>query len=674
MKVKYSLLTIVLTVSILFFGTTATAQISEADLQAMIAQLQAQISLLLQQVAQLQAEQGTTQTWCYTFNNNLGYKSSGNTDVGFLHSALEKEGISYAPDIGNTYSNGTASAVVQFQEKYASETLTLWGLKHGTGYMGTTTRAKLNKLYKCDDSTSTQTSVADPTPTTDKGHPTIPNPLPPQEPLPSLQKPFISSINPLSGGKDTVVTLNGSNFILKSPVIFNQDGVIRAVINNVYVSSSQLKITLDNLLIEKLDQGTYQLRTSNLDGFSNSINFTFFPYVWPKPYVFQPEQSIEIISQNDERTYYIGRDELNIRWKSRGVKQVYIFLVAYDNQGNQTSITEIVSGLDADPFDYYLYKIPLGMDSNKLYKVIVSSTKNLSNGVLDYSDNYFFLKYPTIDPYGKDSPPAIVVKYPVGGETITVGQNVTIKWNGYGMWGGKVFIQLENDSYKYKIAEDISGSLGVYYWTVKSLDNFNLSNNSKFKIRIGGYSADNIYVEDTSDNYFNIIPEVISCIDTDGGIDYNIKGTTISGVENNKSLTDYCDSGQLIEAYCGTDGKILTKSYQCPYGCSAGFCMGAPEAFLYLLYPTGGEELERGQTLPILWTSGLVEKINIVITGDSDSTVIDSNIPALQSYYDWVIPSTINKGSYTMTIYDVNNASSVVATSSKFNIVDAQLP
>ncbi|MDO8524372.1 MAG: Ser-Thr-rich GPI-anchored membrane family protein [bacterium] len=129
--------------------------VSVDDLRALIAQLQAQIQALQVQLQQTQGQQPVQ--WCHTFNTNLGIGSSG-AEFDALQTALMKDGasgadLSYdsAAGMGQSSKFGeyTASAVVGFQQKYASEILTPLGLKHGTGYLGKSTRAKLNKLYGC---------------------------------------------------------------------------------------------------------------------------------------------------------------------------------------------------------------------------------------------------------------------------------------------------------------------------------------------------------------------------------------------------------------------------------------------------------------------------------------------------------------------------------------------
>ncbi len=117
------------------------------ELQTQIQVIQTQIASLQQQLAQVQ---GGTTTWCYDFNVNLKY-GMRSAKVEALQTALIKEGftISQSETSAKYFSESTASAVVGFQEKYASEILTPLKLQHGTGYGGVATRTKLNKLYGC---------------------------------------------------------------------------------------------------------------------------------------------------------------------------------------------------------------------------------------------------------------------------------------------------------------------------------------------------------------------------------------------------------------------------------------------------------------------------------------------------------------------------------------------
>jgi hypothetical protein len=72
----------------------------------------------------------------------------------------------------------------------------------------------------------------------------------------------------------------------------------------------------------------------------------------------------------------------------------------------------------------------------------------------------------------------------------------------------------------------------------------------------------------------------VFCTDTDGGINYTVKGT-LTIIENGTvttTNTDYCRSattkfkGYVFEYYCN-DTAVASNQYKCPKGCSDGKCV-----------------------------------------------------------------------------------------------------
>jgi hypothetical protein len=139
---KVFLLTIIV---VAIFSCVTASAMTESERQTLIAQIQQQIAVLTQQLQQMLAQQASSSTWCYTFNYNLGFAQSGTEPVANLHIALNKQGISYAPDAINVYAIPTESAVKRFQTKYGI---------NPTGYVGPVTREKLNDLYGCQTQTT----------------------------------------------------------------------------------------------------------------------------------------------------------------------------------------------------------------------------------------------------------------------------------------------------------------------------------------------------------------------------------------------------------------------------------------------------------------------------------------------------------------------------------------
>lgn len=140
--------------TLVFAPNASFAQMdNESFLRARIAELQTQLDSL---TAQLKGKAASGE-FCHTFKVNLRIGQKG-VEVAALQTVLEKEGFMIAKDeksgggrrnIFAEFGESTASAVTGFQEKYRDEILTPNGLERGNGFVGRSTRAKLNELYGC---------------------------------------------------------------------------------------------------------------------------------------------------------------------------------------------------------------------------------------------------------------------------------------------------------------------------------------------------------------------------------------------------------------------------------------------------------------------------------------------------------------------------------------------
>jgi len=144
MNVKKAILIVVLLVLVV--------GLSKVDLPIAKAQT---IKEVIEQISQLQSQlnellEKEPRAWCYNFENDLKQGGHG-PEVRVLQAALEAEGfkIEEGEKLNNYFGSSTLSAVILFQEKYKKDILEPWGLQTGTGYVGKTTRTKLNELYGC---------------------------------------------------------------------------------------------------------------------------------------------------------------------------------------------------------------------------------------------------------------------------------------------------------------------------------------------------------------------------------------------------------------------------------------------------------------------------------------------------------------------------------------------
>ena len=157
MHTRFFLITAAFAASILFFAGFAFA-----DNSALIAQLQAEIQSLMQQITVLQAQQGKTNSSSSSSSssscqNLTAYMLVGSTDattsgqVSLLQTDLTKEGFDVTADTAGTFGPATKLAVISFQSKY--------NIKQ-TGTVGPLTRSKLNSLYGCPTAQTQSSSSA----------------------------------------------------------------------------------------------------------------------------------------------------------------------------------------------------------------------------------------------------------------------------------------------------------------------------------------------------------------------------------------------------------------------------------------------------------------------------------------------------------------------------------
>jgi len=154
LKKKIVAVVMTVTLSVLLVGPGVAQGATVEELLAQITALQAQLTALQVQLAELQGETPTV-TGCTitSFDRNLKQGMSGD-DVKCLQivlntatdTQLAASGVGSSGNETSYFGPLTKAAVIKFQEKYASEVLASWGLTEGTGFVGTTTRAKLDAL------------------------------------------------------------------------------------------------------------------------------------------------------------------------------------------------------------------------------------------------------------------------------------------------------------------------------------------------------------------------------------------------------------------------------------------------------------------------------------------------------------------------------------------------
>lgn len=254
---------------ICFAQSTSSVAALQAQIQALIAQVQT-LQQELAQVTAMQSGSGSSTTVgsasgsgsCYTFSSNLSRGSTG-YDVTELQTVLHHQDPSLS--ITGTFGQQTAAAVTNFQQTYSNQILTPNGLQTGTGYVGKSTRSQLNELYGCPG------TAANPPPALDGS---------------GSSSVSIVSLSPLSGAVGTQVTITGKGFTAtKNNIHFGVGGI--ASVNSAdgthltvqvpqsvgpcdFIGAYSQECAAPEQLITP---GSYPVSVSNINGTSNSLSF-----------------------------------------------------------------------------------------------------------------------------------------------------------------------------------------------------------------------------------------------------------------------------------------------------------------------------------------------------------------------------------------------------------------
>ena len=128
------------------------SQMAKEEILAKISEIEALLNQLREQFAQIEGDEAKASSSPFAcarvFDRDLYYGMRNDAEVRCLQKFLKTQGETIYPEglITGNFLTLTQTAVIRFQEKYASEILAPLGLNNGTGYVGAATRNKINQI------------------------------------------------------------------------------------------------------------------------------------------------------------------------------------------------------------------------------------------------------------------------------------------------------------------------------------------------------------------------------------------------------------------------------------------------------------------------------------------------------------------------------------------------
>lgn len=487
-----------------FFVNAQPAQAATVEeLMALIAQLKAQI---LQLQAQLATTQGQPAAWCHDFNTNIRMGDSGD-ETHALQLALLKQGIfGESDETGDkTFGEQTASAVVGFQQKYASEILAPFGLKFGTGFVGKGTRAKLNALYGCG---VTQPTAIVPAPT--------PTPTPTPTPIPQPVSPSITVVSPNGGeqiiaGSSSLVKVycsQGVSKLLNIYLVYSDSNAITNIASGVTCrlgETSQYSWTVPSSLVSNA-----RVQVETIDKSVSDISDNYFSIVSVSaalPDLVVPADTIiaptsGVVDQDVSVVFTIV---------NQGGTVASPTVYSYTNQAGGFSTSHPLNtctgstALQPSASCVSAYKFRFSTPGIKYLEVKLDPSNQIQESNENNNTVGITLTINSV------AAPSVTVLSPNGGESWAVGGTYLINWQSTGLdkvniilWSGKTAGTYKSFSIASNINASSTNASGSYYlWVIPATTTVNSLQDSP---RLYDYPYHKIEVVDSRYGYGSSIP------------------------------------------------------------------------------------------------------------------------------------------------------------------------
>ncbi|NJD53113.1 MAG: hypothetical protein FIB07_09635 [Candidatus Methanoperedens sp.] len=399
----------------------------------------------------------------------------------------------------------------------------------------------------------------------------------------------------------------------------------------------------------------------------NSNNSDYLPLTY-KP----PETGIKVVSPNGGENWRRGTTP-PIIWDPINKPCAYVKIELL-KPGKPIQL--IVASTLNDGFHPWLI-LPTQPPGND-YMVRITCTTNPI--ITDTSDNYFTIMTPSI-----------TVVSPNGGENWTRGTTRIINWTSTESPGSYVKIELLKPGKPNQVIVSSTLNDGSHPWSIPAAQ----APGSDYKVKIT--STTNPAVNDTSDNNFTILTPSITVASPNGGENLRRGATEIinwssannpggyvkiellkSGVPKIIIISSTPNDGShpwMIPPTLspGSDYKVRITSTTSPaYNdiSDNNFTILTPS--FTVISPNGGENLRRGTTKIINWTStespGSYVKIELFKAGALKSAITTYTLN--DGSYPWPIPAALAPGSdYKVKITSTTNASVSDISDNNFTIM-----